>query len=82
MSKARVMLIGWDAAEVPRDMAFCAHTILQPDVLVVSDTLEDAERLGTCPLATHGGVRFYAAAPLISAEGYALGTLCVMDTEQ
>ena len=53
--------IGWDVAEVPRDMAFCAHTILQPDVLVVSDTLEDAQRLGTCPLATHGGVRFYAA---------------------
>ena len=72
--------IGWDVAEVPRDMSFCAHTILHPDVLIVSDTLEDAQRLGTCPLATHGGVRFYAAAPLISPEGYALGTLCVMDS--
>src|SRR2546421_558946 len=72
--------IGWDVPEVPRDMSFCAHTILQPDVLIVSDTLEDKERLGTCPLATHGGIRFYAGAGLISAEGYALGTLCVMDS--
>src|SRR5712692_5466414 len=72
--------IGWDVGEVPRDMSFCAHTILQADVLVVSDTLEDAQGLATCPLATHGGIRFYAGAPLISAEGYALGTLCVMDS--
>jgi two-component system, cell cycle sensor histidine kinase and response regulator CckA len=72
--------IGWDVPEVPRDMSFCAHTILQADVLVVSDTLEDAQGLATCPLATHGGVRFYAGAPLISAEGHALGTLCVMDS--
>jgi two-component system cell cycle sensor histidine kinase/response regulator CckA len=72
--------IGWDVAEVPRDMSFCAHTILQTDVLVVPDTLEDAQRLGTCPLATHGGIRFYAGALLMSAEGYPLGTLCVMDS--
>ncbi len=72
--------IGWDVPEVPRDMSFCAHTILQPDMLVVSDTLEDTKRLGLCPLATHGGIRFYAGASLISAEGYALGTLCVMDS--
>ncbi|MGH9643045.1 MAG: hypothetical protein ACRD3Q_11530, partial [Terriglobales bacterium] len=48
--------VGWDVPEVPRDMSFCAHTILQDDVLVVSDVLEDAQRLGTCPLATHGGI--------------------------
>src|SRR5713101_1081827 len=72
--------IGWDVPEVPREMSFCAHTVLQADVLVVSDTLENAQGLATCPLATHGGIRFYAGAPLISAEGYALGTLCVMDS--
>ena len=71
--------IGWDVPEVPRDMSFCTHTILQPDVLVVSDTLQN-KGFGTSPLATHGGIRFYADAPLISAEGYALGTLCVMDS--
>ena len=71
--------VGWDVPEVPREMCFCAHTILQSDVLVVPDTLEDHGRLADCPLATHGGVRFYAGATLLSPEGYALGTLCVMD---
>lgn len=72
--------IGWDASEIPREMSFCAHTILQSDVLVESDTLADQGRLALCPLATHGGIRFYAGAPLMSSEGYALGTLCVMDS--
>lgn len=72
--------MGWEEQEVPRDMTFCAHTILQSDLLIVSDTLEDTHRLGACPLATHGGIRFYAGAPLMSPEGYALGTLCVMDS--
>jgi two-component system cell cycle sensor histidine kinase/response regulator CckA len=71
---------GWDVPEVPRDMSFCAHTILQSDALVVSDTLTDDGRLAICPLATHGGVRFYAGVPLMSSEGYALGTLCAMDS--
>jgi two-component system cell cycle sensor histidine kinase/response regulator CckA len=72
--------IGWDVPEVPREMSFCAHTILQSDALVVCDTLTDEGRLASCPLATHGGVRFYAGAPLMSSEGYALGTLCAMDS--
>jgi hypothetical protein len=72
--------IGWDVPEVPREMSFCTHTILQSDVLVVSDTLADRGRLADCPLATHGGVRFYAGASLMSSEGYALGTLCAMDS--
>src|SRR5712692_4638944 len=69
---------GWDVPEVPRDMSFCAYTILQSDVVVVSDTLED-DQLKTCTLATHGGVRFYAGASLVSEEGCVLGTLCAMD---
>jgi two-component system cell cycle sensor histidine kinase/response regulator CckA len=70
--------VGWHVQEIPRDVSLCAHTILQPDLLVVPDTLKD-KTLGTSPLATHGGIRFYAGVPLITAEGYALGTLCVMD---
>ena len=70
--------VGWDVQEIPREVSFCAHTILKPDLLVVPETLKD-ETLGTSPLATHGGIRFYAGVPLITAEGYALGTLCVMD---
>jgi len=72
--------LGWDVPEIPREMSFCAHTILQSDVLVEGDTLADAGRLAICPLATHGGVRFYAGVSLMSSEGYALGTLCAMDS--
>jgi two-component system, cell cycle sensor histidine kinase and response regulator CckA len=70
--------VGWDVREIPRDVSFCTHTILKPDLLVIPETLKD-KALGTSPLATHGGIRFYAGVPLITAEGYALGTLCVMD---
>ncbi len=71
--------VGWDVDEIPRGASLCAHTILQFEVLVVSDTLAD-EQMKVSPLATHGGVRFYAGVPLLTAEGYALGTLCVMDS--
>jgi two-component system, cell cycle sensor histidine kinase and response regulator CckA len=71
--------VGWDVSEIPRDASFCAHTILEPGLLVVPETLKD-KTLGRSALATHGGIRFYAGVPLITADGYALGTLCVMDS--
>jgi GAF domain-containing protein len=72
--------VGWDAPEIPREMSFCAYTILQSDALIVCDTLADCGRFEACPLATHGGIRFYAGVSLMSSEGYALGTLVAMDT--
>jgi PAS domain S-box-containing protein len=70
--------VGWDVNEIPREISFGAHTITQPDVLIVSDILKDL-RFAKNQLATQAGVRFYAGVPLLTPEGYALGTLSVMD---
>ena len=70
--------IGWDYPEIPRQDSFCQYAILQPDVLVISDATAD-NRFRNGPIVTHAGIRFYAGAPLLTKEGYAIGTLCVMD---
>jgi PAS domain S-box-containing protein len=71
--------IGWAMSATPRETSFCAHTILESDLLVVSDAVADP-RFAESPLVTSGPrIRFYAGAPLVTPEGHALGALCVMD---
>ena len=66
--------------EQPRKISFCAHTILQNDVMVVYDAKKD-ERFSDNPnVIDKYNIAFYAGAPIISAAGYKLGTVCVMDS--
>ncbi|UQU65524.1 GAF domain-containing protein [Couchioplanes caeruleus] len=72
--------LGTDLTETSRDLSFCAHAILGKDLMVVPDVSRDARFAGHPAVAGDSGVRFYAGAPLITTDGFALGTLCVVDS--
>lgn len=76
--KARV---GFEQQSTPRNVSFCSQAIVTPDqALVVPDARADA-RFANNPLVTGDpSIRFYAGVPLVTRDGHALGTVCVIDT--
>lgn len=72
---------GLGVSETPRDQAFCRYTIHGTEPFIVLDATQD-ERFRANPLVTaEPNIRFYAGAPLITASGAALGSLCIIDTK-
>lgn len=72
--------VGLAVCETSRDSSFCAHAINQPeDIFIVEDARADVRFQDNPLVVGEPHVRFYAGVPLKSHEGFALGSLCVID---
>ena len=71
---------GTDVTETAREVAFCAHTILQNDVMVVLDATQDERFREYRNVTGEPHIRFYAGAPIASRSGHNVGTLCIVDS--
>ncbi|WP_138498300.1 PAS domain S-box protein [Nostoc sp. PA-18-2419] len=71
--------IGIIISEVPRNIAFGSYTILESQILIIPDILQDERFAANFFVTSNNCFRFYAGVPLITSNGFALGTLCVID---
>jgi len=74
--KARV---GLSISETSRSVSFCTHAIKQRELYVVADARDNDTFRNNPYVVAENGIRFYAGAPLVTPNGHALGTLCVLD---
>ena len=72
---------GLDTRETPRSQSFCAHAMLGAETLVVPDATADIRFAANELVTGPPHIRFYAGAPLITADGVPIGSLCVIDVE-
>ncbi len=70
---------GLDTEEIPRSPGLCASVILSDEAYAVTNALEDPRTLANPLVAGEMGLRFYAAAPLITHDGHRLGTINIID---
>ena len=71
--------VGLHQNQTPRDVAFCAHAILQTEPLYVKDAMADSRFADSALVTGEPHIRFYAGVPLVNPEGHVLGTLCAID---
>ncbi len=73
--------VGVQIRETPKDTSFCAHAIQQEDLFIVPDTMKDPRFRDNPMVVGEPHIRFYTGAPIINEDGFALGTLCVIDRQ-
>ncbi|MDX1719556.1 MAG: ATP-binding protein, partial [Salegentibacter mishustinae] len=71
--------VGIDGAETPKEETFCQHTVLQDELLEISDALLDERVKNNLHVTSENGIRFYAGMPLKAENGSNIGTVCVVD---
>lgn len=73
--------VGLDQTETPRAVAVCAHAMIEPEIMIISDLREDPRFSHNPMVVGDPDLRFYAGARLETPEGIPLGTISVLDTK-